>query len=128
MRMFKRNRYKLVEEQRAMTISFDDFMKLDVRVGVVVAVQPFERARKPTYKVQVDFGDEIGLKWSSVQAKSTYTEAEMMGRQVVAVVNFAPKNIAGFMSEALILGVPDADGQLVLLAPDRPAKIGGRIY
>lgn len=109
-------------------IDFDDFLKVDIRVGVIVAVEDFDRARKPTYKIQVDFGEEIGRKWSSAQAKSVYTPAELIGKQVIAVVNLPPKNIAGFMSEVLILGVPGQDDEVALLTPSRPAKLGGRLY
>lgn len=109
-------------------ITYDDFLHVDIRVGKIVAVEDFARARKPTYRVQVDFGPEIGLKWSSVQAKSDYTQAEMLGRQVLGVVNFPPKNIAGFLSEVLILGVPAEDGGLSLLIPSRPAQLGSRMY
>ena len=109
-------------------ITFDEFAKIDVRVGKIVSVEDFIRARRPTYKVQVDFGPEIGIKWSSVQAKCEYTKEEMLGRQVLGVVNFAPKNIAGFMSEVLILGAPAEDGSLSLLMPSRPAQLGGRMY
>lgn len=109
-------------------ISYDDFTRVDIRVGKIVAVEDFPRARKPAYKVQVDFGSEIGLKWSSVQAKREYTQEEMLGRQVLGVVNFPSKNIAGFLSEVLILGVPAEDGSLSLLMPSRPAQLGSRIY
>ncbi len=108
--------------------SYEDFLKLHMAVGKVVEVQDFERARRPTYKVWVDFGPEIGERRSSVQAKSEYTAEEMLGRLVVAVVNFPPKNIAGFESEVLILGVPAEDGSLSLLEPSRGAKLGGRVY
>ncbi|HLI70694.1 MAG TPA: tRNA-binding protein [Ktedonobacteraceae bacterium] len=109
-------------------ITYDDFSKIDVRVGKIIAVEDFTRAHKPAYKVQIDFGPEIGVKWSSVQAKRDYTKEEMLGRQVVGVVNFPPKNIAGFMSEVLILGVPAEDGGLSLLVPGRPARLGSRMY
>jgi tRNA-binding protein len=109
-------------------IQYEDFAKIDMRVGKVVEVEEFPRAKKPTYKVQVDFGAEIGVKWSSVQAKSNYTREEMLGTQVIAVVNFPPKNIAGFMSEVLILGVPTTDDELSLLVPSKPAMIGGKVY
>ena len=109
-------------------ISFDEFMKVDMRVGKVIAVEDFPRARKPSYKVQVDFGPEIGVKWTSVQAKREYTKEELLGMQVIGVVNLAPKNIAGFISEFLMLGVPAEDGSLSLLIPSRPARIGGRVY
>jgi tRNA-binding protein len=109
-------------------ITYDDFTKVDVRVGKIISVEDFARAHKPTYKVQVDFGSEVGMKWSTIQAKREYTREEMLGRQVLGVVNFLPKNIAGFMSEVLILGVPAEDGSLSLLMPSRPAQLGSRIY
>jgi tRNA-binding protein len=109
-------------------ITYDDFSKIDVRVGKIIAVEDFTRAHKPAYKVQIDFGPEIGVKWSSVQAKRDYTKEEMLGQQVVGVVNFPPKNIAGFMSEVLILGVLAEDGGLSLLVPGRPAQLGSRMY
>jgi tRNA-binding protein len=99
-----------------------------MRVGVIVHVEEFPRARNPSYKVQVDFGAEIGVKWSSVQAKRDYAPEALLGRQVIGVVNFPPKNIAGFQSEVLILGVNGEDGGLVLLMPDREALIGARVY
>jgi len=110
-------------------ITYEDFSKVDMRVGKIIHVEDFERARKPSYKVKVDFGPEIGVKWSSVQAKREYTKEELMGRQVIGVVNFPPKNIAGFMSEVLLLGVPAEDGNLSLLEPSRqPAQLGGKVY
>jgi len=109
-------------------ITYDDFLKVEMRVGKIVHVEDFLRARNPSYKVQIDFGPEIGLKWSSLQAKTNYTLEEMVGRSVVAVVNFPPKNIAGFMSEVLVLGVPAAEGGLSLLLPSLPAPVGGRVY
>jgi len=109
-------------------VSYEEFLKVDMRVGRIVAVEDFPEARKPSYKVQVDFGPEVGLKWSSVQARQDYPKEELVGRQVVAVVNFPPKRIAGFASEVLLLGVPAEDGGLSLLQPDRPARLGGRVY
>ena len=111
-----------------MHIAFDDFEKIDIRVGRIVEVLDFPRARKPSYKVKIDFGPDVGMKWSSVGAKQEYREQDMQGRLVVGVVNFPPKNIAGFLSEALVLGVPAEDGSLSLLQPCRPAKIGGKVY
>ncbi len=108
-------------------ISFDDFQQIDMRVGEIVEVQDFPRARNPSYKVRVWFGDAIGYKWSSAQV-AHYAKADLLGQQVIAVLNFPPKNIAGFMSECLILGVPDADGQVSLLTPTHPAPLGGRVY
>ena len=110
-----------------MTISFDEFLAVDIRLGVITEVEDFPRARNPSYKLTVDFGPEIGVKRSSAQV-TTYTREELVGRQVVAVVNFEPRNIAGFMSEVLVLGVPDADGQVVLLSPTREAVVGERMY
>lgn len=110
-------------------ISYDDFLKVDIRVGEILEVLDFERARNPSYKVRVTFGPDIGEKWSSVQAKLAYLPEELLGRQVLAVVNFPPKNIAGFQSEVLILGVEKEDGSLSLLEPSRrPAVVGSRVY
>lgn len=110
-------------------ITFEDFKKVDMRVGRITQVEEHVRARKPSYKVGVDFGPEIGVKWSSVQAKREYSKEELLGRQVVGVVNFPAKNIAGFMSEVLLLGVPVEDGSLSLLEPSRrPAQLGGKVY
>jgi tRNA-binding protein len=111
-----------------MPIDYTDFDKVDMRTGLVVAVEEFPRARKPSYKVQVDFGPDLGVRWSSAQAKRDYQADELVGRQLVAVVNLHPKNIAGFSSEALLLGVPAEDGGLSLLVPSRPARPGGRVY
>lgn len=111
-----------------MTIaSYDDYLKIDQRVGEIVQVEDFPRAKKPAYKVQINFGAELGLKWSSVQA-THYTREALLGRQVIAVVNFAPKNIAGFLSEVLVQGVSDDHGALVLLEPGRRAALGSRVY
>ncbi len=98
-----------------------------VRVGRIVEAEPFPEARRPAYKLRVDFGDEIGVKRSSAQV-TTYTHEELRGRQVVAVVNFEPRNIAGFMSEVLVLGVPDENGAVVLLRPDLKVPDGGRMF
>jgi tRNA-binding protein len=111
-----------------MQIEYADFDKVDMRTGLVTAVEEFPRARKPSYKVQVDFGPELGTRWSSAQAKHDYRADELVGRQLLAVVNLHPKNIAGFSSEALLLGVPAEDGGLSLLVPSRPAQLGGRVY
>lgn len=107
--------------------AYDDFLKLELRTGEIVEVQDFPRARQPAWKVRVNFGPEVGERWSSVQA-TNYAKDELIGRQVIGVVNFPPKNIAGFQSECLILGVPGDDGELSLLAPSRPAVLGGRVY
>ncbi|MEM8586557.1 MAG: tRNA-binding protein [Pseudomonadota bacterium] len=111
-----------------MTISFDDFMKVDIRVGVIVSAEPYPEARKPALKLTVDFGDEIGTKKTSAQLTRHYDAALLQGRQVVAVVNFPPKQIGKFMSEVLVLGVPDEDGEVVLLRPDQEVPVGGRMY
>jgi len=109
------------------TISFEDFSKVDLRTGKIIQVEDFPQARKPAYKVKVDFGPEIGIKQSSVQA-TNYSKDELMGKTVVGVVNFAPKNIAGFQSEVLLLGVPGEDGKLSLLVPSKAAKIGEKVF
>lgn len=109
------------------TIEYSDFERVDVRVGVVTEVEDFQRARNPSYKLTIDFGPEIGVKRSSAQV-TTYSREELVGMQVVAVVNFEPRNIAGFMSEVLVLGAADADGGVVLLSPTREAVVGAPIH
>jgi tRNA-binding protein len=111
-----------------MTISFDDFLAVDVRVGTVTAVDPFPQARKPAFKLTIDFGPEIGVKRSSAQITVHYAPQTLVGRQVAAVVNFPPRQIGPFLSEVLVLGFPDADGAVVLVAPDRPVPNGGRLH
>lgn len=111
-----------------MTITYDDFQKVDIRVGRIVAVEDFPAARKPAYKLTIDFGPEIGIKRSSAQATALYTKETLLDRQVLAVVNFPPKQIGPFMSEVLTLGVPDGAGGIVLLAPERPVPLGGRMF
>ena len=108
-------------------ITYDDFLKVDMRVGKVTKVEDFPQARNPSYKFEIDFGPEIGTKRSCAQL-TNYSRGELMGRQIVAVVNFPPKNIAGFMSEVLILGVPMEGGVVSLLEPKDEAIIGGRVY
>jgi tRNA-binding protein len=111
-----------------MTISFDDFLKVDIRVGTVTRAEPFPEARKPAIKLWVDFGPELGEKRSSAQITRYYTPEDLPGRQVAAVVNFPPRQIGKFMSEVLVLGFPDAEGEVVLLAPDRDVPKGGRLF
>jgi tRNA-binding protein len=109
-------------------ISWEDFEKVDIRVGRVVEAGPFPEARKPSIKLVVDFGPEIGTRKTSAQLTARYDPEILLGKQVVAVVNFPPKRIAGFMSEVLVLGVPDEDGEVVLLSPDHEVPPGGRMF
>ncbi len=109
-------------------IRFDDFLKVDIRVGTVIQADPFPEARKPAIKLWVDFGGDIGVKKTSAQITDHYQPETLVGRQVMAVVNFPPRQIGPFMSEVLVLGVPDADGAIVLLAPDQEVPLGGRMH
>ena len=111
-----------------MTISFDDFLKVDIRVGRIVDAEPFPEARKPAIKMRIDFGPGIGEKKSSAQVTKHYAPEDLIGRQVMAVVNFPPRQIGKFMSEVLVLGVPDAEGEVVLLRPDLDVPTGGRLF
>lgn len=111
-----------------MTISFDDFLKVDIRAGTVTHAEPFPQARKPALKLRVDFGPEIGEKRSSAQIVAHYPPAALIGRQVLAVVNFPPRQIGPFMSEVLVLGLSDEAGQVVLLSPERPVPDGARMH
>jgi tRNA-binding protein len=110
------------------TITFEDFLKVDVRVGRIVEARPFPAARKPAYQLEVDFGPEIGRRQSSAQLTQRYEAAELVGRQVLAVINFPPRQIASFFSEVLVLGVPDADGNVVLVEPQAELPLGGRLF
>ena len=111
-----------------MEISFDDFLKVDIRVGSVVRCEPYPEARKPAFKLWIDFGEEIGEKKTSAQVTKHYTPDGLIGRQVAAVVNFPPRQIGKFMSEVLVVGVPDDEGEVVLLSPDHNVPNGGRLF
>jgi len=110
------------------TISYDDFTKVDIRVGTVQRAEPFPEARRPAIKLWIDFGPDLGVRRSSAQITRHYDVATLPGTQVVAVTNFPPRQIGKFMSEVLVLGVPDADGEVVLLRPDVAVPDGGRMY
>ncbi|HEY9539670.1 MAG TPA: tRNA-binding protein [Kiloniellaceae bacterium] len=109
-------------------VTYEDFTRVDVRVGTIVDAQPFPEARRPAFKLWVDLGAEIGVKKSSAQVTVHYDPAGLVGRQVAAVVNFPPRQIGKFISEVLVLGFPDADGEVVLVAPNLPVPNGGRLY
>lgn len=109
-------------------IGFEDFLKVDIRVGRIVAVEPFPEARKPAYRLQVDLGPEIGVKKSSAQITERYAPEALLGRRVLAVVNFPPRQIGPMRSEVLVLGVPSETGEVVLVAPDAEVPLGGRLY
>ena len=111
-----------------MPIAYDDFARVDIRVGTIVEVEPFPEARKPAFKLKVDFGPEIGIKKSSAQVTVHYSREELVGRQVAAVVNFAPRQIGPFMSEVLVLGFPDGDGAVVMIAPTKAVPNGGKLF
>ena len=112
----------------AATIGFDDFLKVDIRVGTIVEAEPYPEARKPAYKLVIDFGGEIGRKKSSAQITKHYRVEDLPGRQVLAVVNFPPRQIGRFMSEVLTRGVPAADGEVVLIGPGHDVPLGGRLF
>ena len=109
-------------------ITYDDFLQVDIRVGKVIDAQPYPEARVPAIKLWIDFGDEIGVKKSSAQITAHYTPETMIGKQVMAVVNFPPRQIGKVKSEVLVLGVTDAEGGVVLLSPDQPAPLGARMH
>lgn len=108
--------------------TYDDFMKLDIRVGKIIDVQDFPEARKPAYKLTIDFGNEIGIKKSSAQLPKNYSKEEVLGKQILAVVNFPPRQIGPVKSEVLTLGVPDENGDCILISPDLNAPLGGRLF
>jgi tRNA-binding protein len=112
----------------APVIDFDRFLTVDIRVGTVVAAEPFPEARKPAMKLRIDFGPGVGVKQSSAQITRHYAAQTLMGRQVAAVVNFPPRQIGNFKSEVLTLGFPDENGEVVLFAPDRPVPDGARLF
>lgn len=109
-------------------ITFDEFLKVDIRVGTVVQAQPYPEARKPAIKLWVDFGGDLGVKKSSAQITAHYAPDALVGKQVMAVVNFPPRQIGKFMSEILVLGLPDEHGEIVLIGPDQPVPLGGRMH
>jgi tRNA-binding protein len=109
-------------------IVFDDFLKVDIRVGRIVSAEAFPQARKPAFKLTIDFGPDIGIKRSSAQITMNHSLDDLVGTQVLAVVNFPPRQIGPFMSEVLTLGVPDENGEVMLIRPDRDVPIGGRLY
>ncbi|QQG42634.1 MAG: tRNA-binding protein [Candidatus Giovannonibacteria bacterium] len=109
-------------------INYSDFEKVDVRVGEVVKVEDFPEARKPAYKLDINFGEEIGIKKSSVQITEHYTKEKLLGKQVIAVVNFPPKQIGPFISEVLTLGLPDENGDVVLLSPTKSVPLGKKMF
>ncbi|KUR71421.1 tRNA-binding protein [Novosphingobium fuchskuhlense] len=109
-------------------IGFEDFLKVDIRMGTVVSAEPYPEARKPSIKLAIDFGEGIGVKRSSAQIAVLYTPEELVGRQVAAVVNFPPRQIGKFMSEVLTVGFPDEEGRVVLFAPDRKVPNGARLF
>lgn len=117
-----------MDDKPIAAIGYDDFLKVDIRVGRIVEAAPYPEARKPAFKLVIDFGGEIGLKRSSAQITRHYTPEELVGRQVLAVVNFPPRQIGKFMSEVLTLGLPDADGEVVLIGPGHDVPLGGRLF
>ncbi len=109
-------------------ISFDDFLKVEIRAGRIVEVQDYPEARKPAYKLKIDFGPELGIKQSSAQITSFYKHDDLLGKEVIAVVNFPPKQIGKFISEVLVLGLEDESGQVILVRPDKDVPLGKRLF
>jgi tRNA-binding protein len=118
----------MLDAATAEPISFADFQKVDIRVGRIVSVEPFPQARKPAYKLEIDFGPQIGRRKSSAQITTHYQPDDLVGRQVLAVVNFPPRQIGPFMSQVLTLGVPDEAGEVVLIGPGHAVPDGGRMF
>jgi tRNA-binding protein len=119
---------KQAPEPPALPITYDDFRRVDIRVGTVIAAEPFPEARRPSVKLSVDFGPEIGIRRSAAQIVKHYRIEHLVGRQVAAVVNFPRKQIGKFMSEVLVLGFPDGEGDVVMIGPDKPVPNGGRLF
>lgn len=111
-----------------MEISYDDFSKVDIRAGKIISVEDFPEARRPAYKLLIDFGSEVGVKKSSAQITEHYTKESLIGKSVICVLNFPVKQVGPFMSEVLTLGLPDEEGKVVLVGPDRDVVIGSKLY
>lgn len=111
-----------------MQINYDDFSKVDIRAGKIISVEDFPEARRPAYKLSIDFGPEIGIKKSSAQITENYSKEELVGKQVICVVNFPAKQIGPFVSEVLTLGLPDKEGKVVLVSPNKDVVVGGKLY
>lgn len=122
------NHKKQLNERNLLMATMQEFMNIDIRVGKIIDVQDFPEARKPAYKLKIDFGPEIGIKKSSAQIVDNYSKQDLVGRLVLCVTNFAPRQIGSFMSEVLTLGVPAENGTVVLVEPQRDVPIGGRLY
>lgn len=116
------------EAAPAHLIAFEDFLRVDIRLGEILEVQDFPEAKKPSYKLVIDFGPGVGIKKSSAQITAHYESSTLVGRRILAVVNFPPRQIGKFMSEVLVLGISDQNGDVVLLSPDREAPLGGRLH